>query len=1322
MARVFISHSSRDREAAAEMKTWLEQQGFEAPFLDFDKHSGIPPGADWERTLYREIDHCQALIIIQTANWDQSKWCFAEYTQARALGKPIFQLIDSQEAAQLRPIASDLQRLNLKPDRAVALDQLKRQLTQIALQVQGGFGWDPSRPPYPGLLAFEAEDAAIYFGRDPEIRALIERLTARRTLGGAHLVLLLGPSGSGKSSLLRAGLIPRLQRSGQAWLTLPPLRPQAQPCQALVQVLALGLGRGSLWRDLERQLRNAEASTTVRSFFQQLGADLLMAAAAPEGRILLSIDQAEELFSVADPEAAARFLRLLGQALHPDLPFLAVMTLRSDFLARLQAAEAMTIPFDQVSLPPLPMERIPEVIEGPARIAGLAVEPAFVQAAAADAETEDALPLLAFALRELVDRFGSSRRLSLDAYRALGDAAAGLSPLDNAVRRAAEQVLTSRQSDAETLRALRDAFVPALVRVNERGEYARRPARWLELPPAAWPLLEDLVRARLLTSRPDPQDGQRVVEVAHEALLRKWPLLRGWLDEAREFLIGRQQLEQDRRDWTAAGCPAVGLLSGLKLNRARIWLAARPQQLGEELRRYVEASLEAALVEERRRRRRRRMVLSGLSGLSLVAMTGGGLAWWQMRATQTSQYITKAEVQLDSDPLASMVNGLAALGRTAGAEAFGPSQTLVEATARNAEVDRLSSGQGQIWSLALLRDGDLISGGSDGTLRRWRRGKAVGAAVAAHPGGVKNLLALANGDCVSGGSDGTLRWWRQGGAIGPRVATEQAEVTALVELGGGEVISGGSDGSLRRWRDGRPVGQPILTSQRQIRSLVLLPDGELISAGSDGSLRRWRDGRPVGTPIDTGQRHVLSLLQLRNGELVSGGIDGTVRRWRDGRSVGPPLVTGQGRVLSLLQQRNGEVISGGEDGSLRRWRLDPVKPGVSLEEAQEQAVGTVLTTGMGAVAALVETPDGVLVSGGNDGSLRSWSFAPGLRITLRTGQGSVWSLARLSDGDLITGGVDGTLKRWQGSRSDAPPIATGQGGVRHLIVLPSDEVISSGTNGTLRRWRHGQPVGPPIQAQAGAGVRSLLLLRDGEVVSGGMDGSLQRWRDGRSLGAPTVTNQGIVLSLVETFDGEVISGGENGSLMRWRFGQVQGAPVMAGQGGVASLIQLRNGEIVSGGVDGSLRRWRGTRAHGRPVATSQGVVISLLQLANGDLLSGGSDGTLRLWRDGRSLGDPFAAGQGAIRDLLQTPDGTVISAGGQGLLRWIYPPRRAIQLACARLARHPVLQQPANAVAREARQTCQRFALPARPPAAPGEVVPDAVTPDAVSTDAVAPD
>ena len=104
MPRIFISHSSRDDDDAARMKDWLASQGFETTFLDFDKMTGIPPGADWEKTLYREVEQSQAVIIIQTPNWLASKWCFAEFTQARALGKAIFLVIETPTGdAKYRP-------------------------------------------------------------------------------------------------------------------------------------------------------------------------------------------------------------------------------------------------------------------------------------------------------------------------------------------------------------------------------------------------------------------------------------------------------------------------------------------------------------------------------------------------------------------------------------------------------------------------------------------------------------------------------------------------------------------------------------------------------------------------------------------------------------------------------------------------------------------------------------------------------------------------------------------------------------------------------------------------------------------------------------------------------------------------------------------------------------------------------------------------------------------------------------------------------------------------------------------------------------------
>lgn len=624
MARVFVSHSSRDRELTERMQEWLREQGFTAPFLDFDKHSGIPPGADWERTLYREMERSEAVLILQTPNWLDSKWCFAEFTQARALGKPIFPIIEA--ATGEAQIAPDIQALDLRGDREGGLAQLARELTRVALDAQGGFGWDSRRPPYPGLLAFQEEDAAIYFGRDDEIRRLIERLNARRVQGGTKLIVLLGASGSGKSSLLRAGVIPRLKRDSRNWIVLPPMRPQRHPVDELARTLAIALGEGAQWRTWRDRLIGDQAASTLGDFAN----DLRARGGANEAQILISVDQSEELFSTSAPREAGDFFSIMSTVVTRQLPFFVLLTQRSDYLERLQSTAELSARFEEFSLGPLPLSRYPQIIEGPARIAGIEIESGLAQQASRDAETEDALPLLAFALRALYDQDSKHDRLSLSNYKSLGDSAAGLTPLENAVRKAADAVLEELRPTELELDALRDAFVPAMVRVNEKGEFTRRPARWNELPATAFPILERLAEARLLTVR--MEGDARVIEVAHEALLRKWPRLRNWLDEAREFLLGRQQLERDLNDWVRApdADKSGALLSGPKLSRARAWLTERAHQLTAEERAFITESINRADAEAREREARQRREIKRnrliTLGAGIAALVTTGLA------------------------------------------------------------------------------------------------------------------------------------------------------------------------------------------------------------------------------------------------------------------------------------------------------------------------------------------------------------------------------------------------------------------------------------------------------------------------------------------------------------------------------------------------------------------------------------------------------------------------------------------------------------------------------------------------------------------------
>jgi WD40 repeat protein len=1232
MARVFLSHSSRDNATAAELKAWLDGQGFTPAFLDFDKHSGIAAGANWERTLYEQIQLCQALLILQTPNWSASRWCFAEYTQARALGKPIFQVVESEEGAVEAPIAADLQRLDLRHDRAAGLEQLRRELESIALQDQGGFPWpppsDPTRPPFPGLMVFEAEDAPVFFGRDNDWRTVIERLNTRRVQGGPRLLVLQGASGSGKSSLLRAGVLPRLRRAGHQWLVLPVLRPQARPLEGLAQTLAVALRRPESWRELHQQLFTATEAPALAGLLASWSADLRLAASSPEAQILLPIDQAEELFTVTEAAERERFLAVLTSALQPPLPLQAVMTIRADAMGSLQSVPELVKSLETVPLGPLSLERYREIIEGPARVAGLKVEEAFVDRAIHDTATEDALPLLAFALRQLHDRYGGDGVLSLSDYQALGDLTTGLSPLENAVKQAADGVLQAQRPDEASQRALRKAFVPSMVRVSEQGSYARRAAPWDALPDAARPLLEALVAARLLVRRQG--EGQpSTVEVAHEALLRVWPLLRGWLDDSRDFLLGSQQLEQDLAQWQAAS-PADqprALLSGLKLAKGRGWLAERGDQLRPELQAFIQASQRRAA-----RQLRITQILQATVFAAFAVSSGAfALASYQLqqaRAAQAAQIVATHRALITSDPFLSVVYGLAAaeplLDGKKPWDAAQLSQSMQTAVEGNIALSaQIPTGQGAVWSLIELNNGEFISGGEDGTLRWWRDGKPVrnGKPIPSGQRAVRSLIELNNAELISVGYDGTLRRWRDGKPVGDDkpIPSVQLGVWSLIALKNGELISGGFDGTVRRWRDGKPVadGKPLLTGQGPVRSLVNLKNGELISGGDDGTLRRWRNGKPVGDgkAIPTGQGAVWSLIELKNGEVISGGDDGTLRRWRDGKAVGDgkPIGTDQEGVMSLIELKNGELVSGGKDGTLRRWR-----------NGKAAVYGKPTHTGQGPVSSLIEVKSGELISAGDDGTLRSWRDGKpvGEGQPIPTNQRGVMSLIKLKNGEAISGGGDGTLRRWRDGKpaGDGQQILTGQGPLRSLIELRNGELISGGEDGTLRRWRDGKPVGDGKPIPTGhVWVTSLIELKNGELISGGGDGTLRRWRDGKPLGdgKPILTDMGSVNSLIELKNGEMISGGADGSLRRWRDGKSvgDGMPIATGHKWVSSLIELRNGDVISGGGDGTLRRWRNWKpvGDGKPIDTGQREVLSLIELKNGELISGGRDGTLRRW-------------------------------------------------------------------------------------------------------------
>lgn len=234
MSAIFISHSSRDSASAADLQAWLQQRGFRSLFLDFDPELGIPAGRNWEQELYRQLRACQAVIVLCSEHSMASDWCFVEITHARALGKYIFPMRIAP--CVVRPPLTELQVVDAIVDRPSAYERLLHGLRMAGLDDPAI--WDGSRPPYPGLMAFQEADAAVFFGRDPDIRAALDMLNRLRRFGGTRLLICLGASGSGKSSLVRAGVLPRLKKDPDTWLSVPPFRPLQRPIDEMSMALA----------------------------------------------------------------------------------------------------------------------------------------------------------------------------------------------------------------------------------------------------------------------------------------------------------------------------------------------------------------------------------------------------------------------------------------------------------------------------------------------------------------------------------------------------------------------------------------------------------------------------------------------------------------------------------------------------------------------------------------------------------------------------------------------------------------------------------------------------------------------------------------------------------------------------------------------------------------------------------------------------------------------------------------------------------------------------------------------------------------------------
>jgi WD40 repeat protein len=1057
LSNIFISHSSRDNQAARAMQAWLEAKGHKGVFLDFDPALGIPVGVDWEQELYQRLRACRAVVALVSPAWLASPWCFFELRQARFLGKSVFPV--RIEPCESGPILGDIQEGDLVTDPEAGHVQLWEGLRRAGLDPATMRHYDPARPPYPGLEALQEADAAVFFGRDDDTSAAMDTLASLRRVGGARLLLLLGASGSGKSSLLRAGLLPLLRRDPSSWLLVEPFRPGERPADELAQALVATGHRLGLDAD-PAALRSCVAGGDPAAL-AELCRELRQAAGCREGAALLVIDQAEELLGPA-AEAMA-FLRLLRGALAAGAGrLMAVATLRSDLLGSFQNHPLLEdLDYATRTIDPLPRRRLPEIIEGPAEVAGLAIGPGLVNALVDDAATADALPLLAFTLYEM-HRQSRGGVLDLALYRSLGG-------LEGSVRRAADGLIQALDPDPAALATLRDVFVGSLVRSDEDGQIVRRRAFSDELPATAMPLLQRFVDARLLVAGRDAA-GQETLEVAHEALLRTWPRLVAWLEEDRDRLRLREVFRRAAAGWDAHGRevdwldhrgarleavealvqerrfnPAAGAesdyLAACRARETEERGRAEAAALAERRRLEAEATAAAAGEAAARRVAARTRIAAAVTLVLALAASGAGVVAWRS-AIEANAQREAAETALAARDLADSRR----LALRAGQVLASGDDELALRLALAALPRAVASGAGPP---------DTVEAGE--ALARAVLGRHETTVLAGHTGAIRTAVFAPDGSSVlTAARDGTARLWDVAGAAGgdarPLVlAGHQAGLwSAVLSADGGAIATASDDGTIRLWDTKGGERRVLQGHVGAVLRVAMTPDGQtLLSTAADGTARLWR--------LATGESQML-------------GHDAMVW-WADFDSSGRrALTTTAAGTASLWDAGTGESLHqlegdpGGGGVPLARFAPDGSRVLTVMERDLAQlwdrdgrAIGRL--SGLGDwLSAAAFSPDGRLVAiAGQDGAQVFETETARPVTAVRTGQDLIWDLAFSPDGAwLATAGNDGTARLFA-AESGAPLLtldAAAGKPLRAIAFSPDGtSLLTAGDDGIARLYR-----------------------------------------------------------------------------------------------------------------------------------------------------------------------------------------------------------------------------------------------------------------------------
>ncbi|MBW4463263.1 MAG: hypothetical protein KME47_23940 [Nodosilinea sp. WJT8-NPBG4] len=1054
-----------------------------------------------------------------------------------------------------------------------------------------------SRSPYIGLRKFEVRDRDLFFGRDRMIAHLQERLQD-------HFLLVLGASGSGKSSLIRAGLIPQLAQQQSGDFRELICTPDRNPFESF-----------------RASLTNAGYRQAETEFLLSRHPDSLIKSAQTikpaEDEWLIFIDQFEELFTLCtDGLIRQSFIDNLVNLVRAELLSLnLVVAMRADFLDRLSAYPSLNGILQRSELiTDLGDDELRLAIEQPAAHHGVVFEPGLVaeiiQGLKGRNETGEAerisLPLLQYTLKLLWESSGdlSDRMLRTSTYRQIGG-------VRGALQRRVDEIYnglsTAEQQAAKHIFLQLVDTTTADVGTTAIGKAVSRRAILTEFrDPAEQKVLEQLINASLLVSdRPSP-DSSAVVELAHETLIDSWDTLKRWIEESKPLIRLRNQLKDDAIRWhdlhqQNSTQAEAELWQGSKLQ----WLMAQKMELCDrfgnfcsEETAFINASEALADQAHRREVQRLRRTIAGV-GVALAAVSG-------LTFLALDQWIRAEQGQIKA--LTQTTNA----GFTANRDTLEP---LLHALEAGSQLQRMP---------AFLRPPDLqadvMTALAQGVY--WVREKNR---LEGHTDAIESVTFSPDGKTIATASyDNTVKLWDQHGQPKPVEMSHDTDVLdAVFSPDGTTIASADVSGIIKLWSNqGISQGTPIQAHDGYILALQFDPQGDrFASAGEDGTIRLWDRQGSLKNSILAHTQPIRDIAFSPDGlTLASASADSTIKLWHsNGEPKPPPLLGHRGRVMTVRFSPQADprwLVSGDDEGNVRLWK------------ATGEPVRLLPSEDLSAVRQVAFSRDGLTIAAArNSGAIDLWDMQGHLLATLNGHSLLANSVSFNDDGTtLASAGDDQRVILWDINTAQRlnvlpSPFADSSGMVDVSFNPKKPQLAATRFDGKVLLWAlaNEQSLSPQFLPNSGQEGTKIRFNPQGDrIVSGDLDGSLRLWTEaGEFLKAIPNAHGKVTYGVSISPQGDrVASGGDDNLVKLW---DIDGNPLFSlpGHQSFVSSIDFNadGSQLISASNDGTAKLWDLqtqtliTPLDG-PLAPIWGVAFS----PDNDLIAmASSDQTIRLW-------------------------------------------------------------------------------------------------------------